>query len=126
MIRRWAPVILAILGAAVIAASGVAGWAALRNDTAAVASAAEEKSDAPVNRGGYQVFLDAQGNRMDHPHPAAPPIKSLAESAPAGKSLMKNGGYKVDLSHVRMYQKATVDESGKLSTECVTTPDAVK
>ncbi len=127
MIRRWAPLNLAIIGAALLAVTAAAGWTVLEEQAPAPVPAAAVESTEPAAPKGYQVFLDANGKRTDRPAPGAHNhADKTVEVGPLKKELMKNGGYKVDLSHVRAYQHATLDESGKVITNCETTHGAAK
>jgi len=129
MIRRWAPLNLAIIGAALLAVTAAAGWTVLEEKAPAPAPAptAAIKSEESTAPKGYQVFLDANGKRTDRPTPGAHNhAKQTVETGPIKKELMPNGGYKVDLSHVRAYQHATLDETGKVITNCETQHGAAK
>lgn len=123
MIRKWAPWNLALATAAILGAAGAVGWvsrdgAELPKADAAVQAEAQQAVPGSGAKPGLYVYLDKDGNRIVPPKSAIVPAPKSEESGSFTKTPLPGGGYKIDVSNIRAYEHASVDESGKVSTTC--------
>lgn len=129
MTRRGMLTKLAVSVAAlsVLSVLGLAAFTSLRAQANAD-NAPEASNPVPTHAAGYQVFLDEKGNRTAPPADYVPPAPPSVK--PKGFSQIKTpvdgGGWKMDVSHIRAYNVATIDASGNVTTSCDTHHGAAK
>jgi hypothetical protein len=130
MTRPWALKSLVLTGAAVsaVAALGVVAVSAKADSEAQSVAASQPAPVSAPATGGLSVYIDEQGNRIAPPPGAKAPTAPwvATKAAPQEKTALKGGGWKMDVSHIRAYNYATVDASGKVNKNCQTRQDAVK
>ncbi len=129
MTRRGMLTKLAVSVAAlsVLSVLGLAAFTSMRAQANAE-NATETATPVPAHAAGHQVFLDEKGNRTappaDYVPPAPPSVKPKGFSQI--KTPVEGGGWKMNVSHIRAYNVATIDESGKVTTSCDTHHGAAK